>query len=128
MYVFSFELFTTTGDSPVVNNVEVFSVDTNSLFISWDVYTSTNNCTFTLNIIDSYNSMDTIHLPCCDRAYEYTINNPDPCSHYNITLTVETDVLTCTDSRSVLISGIQYTDAELPYVLLFLYSIFFFHH
>ena len=58
--------------------------------------------------------MDTIHLPCCDHAYEYTINNPDPCNQYNITLTVETIVSTCVnistfiDSRSLLISGIIY--------------------
>ena len=51
--------------------------------------------------------MDTIHLPCCDHDYEYTLNNPDPCNQYNITLTVEANVSTCIDSRNVLISGIQ---------------------
>ena len=90
----------------MVNDLEIFSVDTNILFISWDAYTSTNNCTFILNINDSYNSMDVIHLPCCDHTYEYTINNPDPCNQYNITLTVQTNVSTCISSHSVLISGI----------------------
>ena len=98
-------MFINTDDPIVVNDLDIFSVDTNTLFISWDAYTSTNNCTFTLNIIDSYNSMDIIHLPCYDHDYEYTINNPDPCNQYNITVTVEANVSTCTDSRSVFISG-----------------------
>ena len=98
-------MFTTSGDPYLLKDIQVFSVDTNTLFISWDVYTSTNNCTFTLNINDSYNSMDIIHLPCYDHDYEYTINNPDPCNQYNITVTVEANVSTCTDSRSVFISG-----------------------
>ena len=35
----------------------IFTVDTSTLLILWDVYPSTNNCTFILNINDSYNSM-----------------------------------------------------------------------
>ena len=99
-------MFINTDDPIVVNDLDIFSVDTNTLFISWDAYTSTNNCTFTLNIIDSYNSMDIIHLPCYDHDYEYTLNNPDPCNQYNITLTVQTNISTCINSHSVLISGI----------------------
>ena len=73
--------------------------------------------------------MDTIHLPCYDHDYEYTINNPDPCNQYNITLTVEANVSTCIDSRSVVISGIEHINAALPYIrVIILYSIFFFHH
>ena len=100
-------MFTTAGESHLVNDV-AFSVDINTLFISWDAYTSTNNCTFTLKIIDSFHSIDTIHLPCYDHDYEYTLNDLNPCNQYNITLTFETDVSTCIDSRSVLIPGIIY--------------------
>ena len=118
-YTCMYYLFTSSGDPPVVNDIEVFSVDANTLFISWDAYTSTNNCNFTLIIIDSYNSMDTTHLPCYDRDYEYTINNPDPCNQYNITVTVEANVSTCTDSRSVLISGIGYLHCVSIFHILF---------
>ena len=111
-------MFTTSGDPYLLKNIQVFSVDTNTLFISWDVYTSTNNCTFTLNINDS---MDIIHLPCYDHDYEYTINNPDPCNQYNITVTVEANVSTCISSRSVLISGIYNYTVVMYNIYIYIY-------
>ena len=100
-------LFITTGNPTVVNSLEVFLVDTITLFIAWDVSLTTNNYSLILNITDSYNSMETITLLSLEQAYKYLLSNTDPCNEYNVTLSVATNISTCSDhdTRSVLIAG-----------------------
>ena len=100
-------LFVTTGNPTVVNSLEVFLVDTITLFIAWDVSVTTNNYSLILNITHSYNSMETITLLSLEQAYKYSLSNTYTCNVYNVTLSVATNISTCNahDTRSVLIAG-----------------------
>ena len=89
----------------MVNSLEVFLVDTITLFIAWDVSVTTNNYSLILDITDAYNSMETITLPSLKQVYMYTLSNTYPCNVYNVILSVATNISTCSDTRNVLNAG-----------------------
>ena len=95
------------GDPVLVSDLKVFSIASNSLFLSWSVHPVVNeNTTLILSITDINNTTNiTVELTGTNNVFKYIEETPNPCNVYNFILSPENWYTGCNQSKSVEASG-----------------------
>ncbi len=101
-----------SGDPTVIDDLTIDQIDKNTLLIRWGIIYDMNlNYTQSITIQDTSNNTNSNIITVDNYLYDliYELDNPNTCTEYNITLNVNTNITTCSDSRTVSITtGNQY--------------------
>ena len=90
----------TIGDPTVVSSLEVLQTDEHLLHINWVISVSSQNYTQSLTI--QYNSTDyTTEVGTDEQLFLFYLNSERLCVDYNITIHIETNITSCSNSRTV---------------------------
>ena len=88
-----------SGDPTDINGLQAIQTSANQLLVYWQLL-SVSSQNYTQSISIAANGITT-YSTILDKLALYhfnTIDTPDPCVEYNITISVETDNITCSDS------------------------------